>query len=58
MIPLTRNEIAHLTAARWSIWRRRHQHTAAPTTTSAKPPEIHDGNDLPPKHRSSQIKDP
>ncbi len=41
MIPLTRNEIAHLTATviiqpaadipyrlRWSAWRRRHQHTA------------------------------
>ena len=41
MIPLTRNEIARLTAAwitqpaggarhrlRWSAWRRRHQHTA------------------------------
>jgi SRSO17 transposase len=39
MIPLSRNEIAHLTAAllpqparaqraRWSAWRRRHQHTA------------------------------
>jgi len=39
MIPLTRNEIAHLTAAllpqparahraRWSSWRRRHQYTA------------------------------
>jgi len=41
MIPLTRNEIAHLTAAviiqaardashllRWSLWRRQHQHTA------------------------------
>jgi hypothetical protein len=40
MIPLTRNEIAHLTASiiiqpararqrlRWSTWRRRHQHRA------------------------------
>jgi hypothetical protein len=39
MIPLTRNEIAHLTAAllphparshrtHWSNWRRRHQYTA------------------------------
>ncbi|HXW44289.1 MAG TPA: IS701 family transposase, partial [Streptosporangiaceae bacterium] len=41
MIPLTRNEIAHLAAAvicqpscdtgylqRWPAWRRRHQHTA------------------------------
>jgi hypothetical protein len=59
LIPLTRNEIARLAAAmiiqpgrdarsrlRWSGWRRRHQHTAPASTTSARPPTTLERHDL------------